>query len=436
MDKIILLSGPSIAKLESKIDELRNAEILFYAINRKSHVEQNILSKIGRKVDIWVLLSPDELHSQIDEVEKFIADAETQYLITSLDTIEKVKQRINRDPISDITKILIVDSWILAVYNHYFRDTIKELYTSLSQITEHPNINTLFVLLYGLLTTTYDGNIYLFGCDGAQENYKSQCRATYYAQTSHYSLSRVLESDIYADMRRFEEIWPDAARHFQLDTARVINVNPDSYYKIFKKMDVDEAFAGIWFGNKASETIRVNISDKYAHLKLRDDVATLIRPGGIGIELGVAEGTFSGRVMQRSQLSFMYGVDMYAGDRNHDVIQYRKALKNLEAYKERYSLLRMRFDEALELFPDEHFDFIYIDGYAHTGEEEGKTFSDWYSKLKTGGIFAGDDYSDDYPKVKYYVNKFCALHHLTLHVIDCKEEHWACRQPTWFVFKP
>lgn len=173
----------------------------------------------------------------------------------------------------------------------------------------------------------------------------------------------------------------------------------------------------------------------HSHFKQRDDVALLLPEGGIGIELGVAEGTFSERIMRRSKLAFMYGVDMYAGERKHDIDQYRMALRALEPYKERYSLLRMRFDEALPLFPDEYFDFIYVDGYAHTGEEGGQTFLDWFPKLKTGGVFAGDDYSDNYPLVKKFVDGFCSLNDLELHVIDCREDHWACREPTWFTFK-
>lgn len=177
------------------------------------------------------------------------------------------------------------------------------------------------------------------------------------------------------------------------------------------------------------------MSEDYSHFTRRDDVAELLPEGGIGIELGVAEGIFSERIMRRSKLAFMYGVDRYAGDSEHDIVQYRKALKALEPYRHRYTLLRMGFDEALPLFPDGYFDFIYIDGYAHTGQEEGQTFIDWFPKLKMGGIFSGDDYSPNYPKVMQYVDGFCGLHDLTLHVINCKEDHWACREPTWFAFK-
>lgn len=170
---------------------------------------------------------------------------------------------------------------------------------------------------------------------------------------------------------------------------------------------------------------------------MRDDVATLIKPGGIGIELGVAEGKFSERILKKSQLAYLYSVDMYDGERCHDIDQFRRAITRLMPYRERNCLLKMRFDEALPLFEDGYFDFIYADGYAHTGEEEGQTFSDWYPKLKSGGIFAGDDYSPSWPKVVEEVDKFIARHGLKLHVIDCHEpDDWASQFPTWFTFKP
>ena len=42
----------------------------------------------------------------------------------------------------------------------------------------------------------------------------------------------------------------------------------------------------------------------------------------------------------------------------------------------------MTFDDAIDLFEDQFFDFIYIDGFAHTGEEGGETLIKWYRKLK------------------------------------------------------
>lgn len=61
---------------------------------------------------------------------------------------------------------------------------------------------------------------------------------------------------------------------------------------------------------------------------------------------------------------------------------------------------------ALDLFDDNYFDFVYIDGYAHTGEEGGKTLADSLPKVKIGGVIAGDDYHEKWPLVKAAVNRF------------------------------
>jgi len=167
----------------------------------------------------------------------------------------------------------------------------------------------------------------------------------------------------------------------------------------------------------------------------RDDVATLIPAGGVGVELGVAAGDFSNRILERSEIGYLFSIDMWAGDRGHDVAQYKEAIRLLHPHRARNTCLRMRFEDALDLFNDESLDFIYVDGYAHTGEDNGRTFSDWYPKLRTGGIIAGDDYHSDWPLVMKAVDDFAAANKLVLHVIQCSEESWNSRYPTWFAMK-
>jgi hypothetical protein len=48
-----------------------------------------------------------------------------------------------------------------------------------------------------------------------------------------------------------------------------------------------------------------------------------------------------------------------------------------------YKLLRMRFDEAIDLFDDASLDFVYVDGYAHGGEEGGETIFEWFRKVRS-----------------------------------------------------
>ena len=169
----------------------------------------------------------------------------------------------------------------------------------------------------------------------------------------------------------------------------------------------------------------------------RSDIAKLIRPGGIGVELGVAKGQFSNALLENSELAHLYSIDMWAGDRDHDIEEYREAIQRLDKHRARNSVLRMTFEEALPLFPDSSFDFIYIDGYAKGGQEGGKTLEDWWPKLKPGGLFAGDDYTPRYPLVVEAVNRFALDHDLSISLIEPQflvNEY--SRHPSWLCFKP
>lgn len=172
-------------------------------------------------------------------------------------------------------------------------------------------------------------------------------------------------------------------------------------------------------------------------LQERYDVSLLVPPGGVGIELGVAEGVFSEKVLQRSALSFLYSVDAYAGDRGHNDDEYRRALTKLMPHRSRNTILRMRFDEAVKLFVDHTFDFVYIDGYAHTGQEQGRTLDEWWPKAKSGAIFAGDDYCTSWPLTLQVVDEFVARKGVDLHVIENlnPDSPWS-QHPTWWVVKP
>lgn len=168
----------------------------------------------------------------------------------------------------------------------------------------------------------------------------------------------------------------------------------------------------------------------------RENVVQLFKKDSVGVELGVAAGDFSERILKHDHVAYLFSIDMWAGDRGHGVNQYREAIVRLDPYRQRNMIMRMRFDEALPLFADESLDFIYVDGYAHDGELNGSTFRDWFPKLRKGGIIAGDDYSPKWPLVVSAVDRFAAANGLDVHVIDCHENSWNSMYPTWFAFKP
>jgi hypothetical protein len=165
----------------------------------------------------------------------------------------------------------------------------------------------------------------------------------------------------------------------------------------------------------------------------RHDIVKVLKgKNNIGIELGVAAGHYSKRMVKSNKFKHFFGVDLY--EDHHNTEEYVSALK-LVGIEESYTLLRMSFDDAISLFDDNFFDFIYFDGYAHTGEEGGKTFADWYKKLRVGGIFAGDDYHDDWPLVKWAVNDMVEKLGCSLSVTGRIETTHLNKYPSWFFEK-
>lgn len=93
-------------------------------------------------------------------------------------------------------------------------------------------------------------------------------------------------------------------------------------------------------------------------------------------------------------------------------------------------MLRLRFDEALDLFEDNSLDLIYIDGYAHTGQEGGRTIYDWFTKVKLGGVFSGHDCCPDFPLTMRAVDSFISITGFDLHITEKNGGH-----PSWAIQK-
>ncbi len=161
-------------------------------------------------------------------------------------------------------------------------------------------------------------------------------------------------------------------------------------------------------------------------LRTRADLARLVPPDGLIIELGVAAGKFAREMLDANPLARYTGIDRW--NDHHDEAEMREANQRLIEW-ERVCLLRSTFAEAVDKFPNEHADLIYVDGYAHTGQDGGQTLRDWWPKVKRGGIFAGHDYCAEYQPTVDAVDAFVAEHGLDLHIIDDGPH------PSWWIRK-
>lgn len=143
--------------------------------------------------------------------------------------------------------------------------------------------------------------------------------------------------------------------------------------------------------------------------------------------MGVARGDFSNHLLCHSPIELLYSIDRWTD--HHDEAEFQLVQSLLSIYKNRSSILRMTFSEAVTKFTNEYFDFIYIDGYAHTGQDNGKTLEEWYPKLKFGGVFAGHDYHDEWLPTKKVVDSFCERIRKSFFLTN--EDKY----PSWFFIK-
>ena len=96
----------------------------------------------------------------------------------------------------------------------------------------------------------------------------------------------------------------------------------------------------------------------------------------------------------------------------------------------------MTFEEAADMFADNTFDFIFLDGYAHLGQDGTNTFNTWYNKLRPNGIFAGHDYHPQWPKTIEMVDRFTEQNQLEFFTTKEDPDKVEHAYPSWYLQKP
>lgn len=107
----------------------------------------------------------------------------------------------------------------------------------------------------------------------------------------------------------------------------------------------------------------------------------------IGIEIGVRTGAYSKLILQETDIEKLYLLDCFPYPN-----MLPETLNNLKNYTDRIEIINGFSPQYSVNFQDNFFDFIYIDAN-HSYEYVKQDLIAWFSKLKVGGIFAGDDYT-------------------------------------------
>lgn len=160
----------------------------------------------------------------------------------------------------------------------------------------------------------------------------------------------------------------------------------------------------------------------------REQLVRLLRPGGVGLEIGVATGAFSQVLLDEARPAKLHLVDpwihhadpAYQPDVNNVPQQesdrrHREVCDRFESQMRSgvVEIHRATSEAAVARFPDAYFDWIYIDG-AHHYEACVSDLRLYAPKVKPDGLILGHDYSagDDARRMNFgvvqAVNEFVA----------------------------
>lgn len=126
----------------------------------------------------------------------------------------------------------------------------------------------------------------------------------------------------------------------------------------------------------------------------RLSLLALLPKHGVVAELGVAAGDFSQQIFNIYQPAELHLVDVWGSERYGEML-YSKVKAQFSANqgpaRPIVSIHRQTSLDALQQFPDDYFDWIYIDT-THSYELTRDELRGYADKIKPNGIIAGHDY--------------------------------------------
>ena len=151
---------------------------------------------------------------------------------------------------------------------------------------------------------------------------------------------------------------------------------------------------------------------------------------GVVAELGVAAGDFSRQIMDICAPAQLHLVDIWGSDRYGEEL-YLSVNNHFQQQRQRgeVTIHRKPSLEALESFPDQAFDWVYIDT-THSYELTRDELRACARKVKSTGIIAGHDYMQGNWRTQYRygvieaVHEFCVEYnyrvlYLTMDIAEC-----------------
>ncbi len=145
-------------------------------------------------------------------------------------------------------------------------------------------------------------------------------------------------------------------------------------------------------------------------------IANMIKRNDFRIiaEIGIWKCATIKNVFKECQVDQYWGIDPFSSldeyyiQIKHDEAEWTKLYKyacRLSRWYSSLSIVRLKSEEAVELFPNKYFDLVFIDG-DHSYEEVKRDIILWSPKVKRSGVLVGHDYNHrKHPGVKLAVDE-------------------------------
>ena len=149
----------------------------------------------------------------------------------------------------------------------------------------------------------------------------------------------------------------------------------------------------------------------------RSEYPELLKSKGykIGVEIGVEYGEFANHILKNwegnlvcvdyweKQDDSIYNEPPNKKDFNEMFLKFNQ---NIKSFEDRVLIVKNKSTIASNFFPDEYFDFIYIDAN-HEYKSIKEDIDYWFPKLKKGGLFSGHDWIPNFtPKENKNMSMF------------------------------
>lgn len=148
---------------------------------------------------------------------------------------------------------------------------------------------------------------------------------------------------------------------------------------------------------------------------------------GVGVEIGVSGGWYSGQILQHTRLHALYSVDLWP-----DAEMFSAAVKYLSTFGDRSRPLRLSSLRAARVFDDRSLDFVYVDA-DHSYEAVAADIRAYWPKITAGGVLAGHDCQ--LADVGRAVEEFARRESLLVHLTDCDQVWEGEALKSWWFIK-